>query len=106
MWLPLRTGPLSYRRLRRPPPYRNHDLQNAALWQPNKFNWNIDQCRILVAKYDGYLKRLTKDKGGKPKENSSRISASKACVDRILSAEVVVLAFKFLIKSKVDTPAD
>jgi pentatricopeptide repeat protein len=80
------------------------DLQNAALWQPNKFNWNIHQCRILVAKYDGYLKRLAEEKRENSIENSSSIS--KACVDRLLSADVVILAFKVLIKCKVDTPTD
>lgn len=87
------------------------DLQNAALWQPNKYNWNIHQCRVLVAKYDGYLKRLAEEKREKTNEMSSTSSISsstlsKACVDRLLSAEVVILAFKVLIKCKVDTPTD
>ena len=81
------------------------DLQNAALWQPNKFNWNIYQCRILVAKYDGYLKRLAEEKRDRSNENTSSF-ISKACVDRLLSADVVILAFKVLIKCKVDTPND
>jgi pentatricopeptide repeat protein len=79
------------------------DLQNAALWQPNKFHWNINQCRVLVAQYDAYLKRLTEEKRERPNADSS---ISKACVDRLLSAEMVILAFKVLIKCKVDTPTD
>jgi pentatricopeptide repeat protein len=82
------------------------DLQKAALWQENKSYWNIHQCRILVAKYDDYLKQLAQEKRDKSNQMSTSSSFSKPCADRLLSAEVVILAFKVLMKCKVDTPTD
>jgi pentatricopeptide repeat protein len=77
------------------------DLQKAALWQANKYFWNINQCRVLVAQYDSYLRLLVEEK-----REMKESTISKVCTDRLLSSDVVVLAFKVLIKCKVDTPED
>jgi pentatricopeptide repeat protein len=78
-----------------------NDLQRASVWQDKKSEWNIDHCRSVVAQYDAYLQQLVDEK-----RQSVESKVPKECIDRLLSADTVTIAFKVLTKCKVSSADD
>jgi pentatricopeptide repeat protein len=77
------------------------DLQNASQFHLDPADWNIPQCRVIVAQYDAYLKQLVEEK-----QQSLKSKISNASSERLLSARTITIAFKVLVKCNVQSPAD